>query len=196
MTKKRIIAAVLLVYMVLSAFFFVSCGGDDQLAAFSKAISATKPSKVEGNVTMYTEFGPLTVEYDADIAEDGSFVLNYVYEVFNNVETGGENDVIGKHEGTVTYKDGAFSDTSLAAKIPAEAVAAKVKLSDKMTYTVSEDGNVLAATIKAANTKSVLGVEYAADVNMVLTKANNSIVSLTLTYTLAEGKVEVVCSYK
>lgn len=195
MTKKRIIAAVLLVYMVLSAFFFVSCG-DDQLAAFSKAISATKPSKVEGSVKMYTEFGPLTVEYDADIAEDGSFVLNYAYDVFNSIESADKNDVTGKVEGTVTYKDGAFSDTSLAAKIPAEAVAAKVKLSDKMTYTVSDDGNVLAATIKAANTKSVLGVEYEADVSMVLTKANDKIASLSLTYTLAEGKVEVVCSYK
>ena len=196
MTKKRIIAAVLLVYMVLSAFFFVSCGGDEQLTAFSKAISATKPSKVEGTVTMYTEFGPLTATYKADIAEDGSFVLNYAYDVFNDIQSADKSDVTSKVEGTVTYKDGVFSDTSLTSKVPAEAVAAKVKLSDKMSYTVSDDGNVLAATVKAADTKAVLGVEYAADVTMVLTKANDKIVSLSLTYTLAEGKVEVVCSYK
>lgn len=196
MTKKRIISAVLLVYMVLSAFFFVSCGEDGNLKDFSKAISATKPSKVEGTVTMYTEFGPLTATYTADIAEDNSFVINYSYDKFNDTQTGGGSDVTSKVQGTVTYKDGAYSDTSLASKIPAKAVAAKVKLSDKMSYTVSEDGNVLAATIKAADTKSVLGVEYAADVTMVLTKTNDSIVSLSLTYTLAEGKVEVVCSYK
>ena len=196
MIKKRIIAAVLLVYMVLSAFFFVSCGEDDQLKAFSKAISATQPSKVEGTVTMYTEFGPLTATYNADIAEDGSFVLNYAYDLFNDIQSADKDEVTGKVEGTVTYKDGTFSDSSLTSKVPAEAVAAKVKLSDKVSYTVSDDGNVLAATVKAANTKSVLGVEYAADVTMVLTKANGKIVSLSLTYTLAEGKVEVTCNYK
>ena len=196
MTKKRIISAILLVCIALSSCLLVSCGGDEKLEAFSKAISATKPSKVEGTITMYTEFGPLVATYTADIAEDNSFVLNYAYDKFNDATTGGEGDVTSKVEGTVTYKDGAYSDSSLAAKIPTDAVAAKVKLSDKMDYTVSEDGNVLAATIKAANTKSVLGVEYAADVTMVLTKANGKIVSLTLTYTLTEGKVEVVCYYK
>ena len=196
MTKKRIITAILLVCMVFSACFLVSCGGDGNLEAFSNAISATKPSKVEGTVTMYTEFGPLTATYTADIAEDNSFVVNYAYDKFNDTATGGAADVTSRVEGTVTYKDGAYSDTSLAAKIPADAVAAKVKLSDKMEYTVSEDGNVLAATVKAADTKSVLGVEYAADVTMVITKANDQIVSLSLTYTLTEGKVVVLCSYK
>ena len=197
MTKKRIIAAVLLVCMVFSALFLVSCGGDKKLEAFSKAISSTKPSKVDGTITMYTEFASLDVAYNATIAEDGSFVLNYSYDKFNSIDSADNNDVISKVEGSVTYKDGTYSDSSLASKIPGEVVAAKVNLDeDKMTYTVSGDGNVLAATIKAADTKDVLGVEYAADVTIVLTKANDSIVSLSLSYTLEEGKVEVVCSYK
>ena len=70
MTKKRIITAILLVCMVFSSCLLVSCGEDGNLEAFSTAISATKPSKVEGTVTMYTEFGPLKATYTADIAEE------------------------------------------------------------------------------------------------------------------------------
>ena len=198
MNKKKIITAfILLVYMVLGTFFLASCGGDPALESFAKAISETKPATVEGAMDMYTEFGPLNVTYTASIASDGSFVLKYEYDKFNDIATGGSADVTSTIKGEVTYKDGAYSDTALAAKIPAEATAVKVDLDeDKMTYTVSEDGNVLAATVKAADTKDVLGVEYAADVNLVLTKAEDKIVSLSLTYTLTEGKVEVVCNYK
>ncbi len=196
MTKKRIITAILLVCMLFSACLLVSCGGDEKSEDFTAAISATKPSKVEGTIKMYTEYGPLTATYTADIAEDNSFVLNYAYDKINDIATGDAGDVTDKIEGTVTYKDGTYSDTSLAAKVPADAVAAEINLGEDIDYTLSEDGNVLVATIKAADTKSVLGVEYAADVTMVLTKANDKIVSLSLTYTLTEGKVEVVCSYK
>ena len=65
-----------------------------------------------------------------------------------------------------------------------------------MTYTLSKDGNVLAGTVKAANTKAVFGVEYASDVTFVLTKTSEKIVSLSMTYTLTEGTVEVVCNYQ
>ena len=196
MKKKIIVSAVVVVYMLLSIFALASCGSKD-LEGFSKAVSATEPKIVEGAVTMYTEFGPLTATYTATIADDGSFVINYAYDKFNQIGTGGSNDVESKVTGSVTYKDGVYSDASLTAKIPADAAATKLKLDgDKMKYTVSEDGNVLSATVKASKTKSVLGIEYASDVSFVLTKEDGKIQSLSMTYTLAEGKVEVTASYK
>ena len=199
MRKNRIIvAAVLLVYTLLGVFFLAACkDGDSGLGAFSKAISATSPSSVEGSVKMYTEYGPLTASYVATIADDGSFTLNYEYDKLNGLDAGGAGDVTSKVSGTVTYKNGVYSDSSLAAKIPAEAASVKMKLSGgKMKYTVSGNGNVLEATVKAEDTKAVLGVEYAADVSIVLTKSADKIVSLSLTYTLDAGKVEVICNYK
>ena len=196
MKKKIIVSAVAVVYMLLGIFTLASCGSE-KFEGFSKAISATEPKTVEGAVTMYTEFGPLTATYTATIAEDGSFLIDYAYDKFNEIGDGGSGEVGSKVTGSVTYKDGVYSDTSLAAKLSADAAATKLKLNgDKMKYTLSDDGNVLSATVKAAKTKSVLGIEYASDVSFILTKEDGKIKSLSMTYTLAEGKVEVTSSYK
>ena len=199
MRKNRIImAAVLVVYMLLSAVFFASCGGGSDLDGFNKAVSATKPTNITGEVSVnYKDLGSLEATFDSEIAEDGSFEVNYTYTKFNNIGSGSAEDTTSTLTGTVTYKNGAYSDTSLAAKLPADATATKLKLNaDKMTYTLSKDGNVLAGTVKAANTKAVFGVEYASDVTFVLTKTSEKIVSLSMTYTLTEGTVEVVCNYQ
>ena len=169
--KKKIIASlVLVIYAVFSVFALVSCG-DGPFKDFSKAISETDPTAVNGSVTMYTEYGPLVSEYTATIAEDGSYVINYEYELFDEIGEGTSNETLSKYTGTVTYKDGSYSDSSLAAKINADAAATKIKLDEKkMSYSISEDGNVLSATVKAAKTKAVLGIEYGADVSFTLTK--------------------------
>ncbi|MBE6644270.1 MAG: hypothetical protein E7612_02685 [Ruminococcaceae bacterium] len=195
MKKNIIISAILVVYMLIGTFAFTACG-NESVEEFTAAISATQPTNVAGTVTMHTEFGPLTATYTAAIAEDGSFELNYAYEEFASIGAGSADSVIAEKTGTVTYKDGTYSDTSIAAKIPADAAATKIKLNDKMNYTVSEDGNVLSATVKASNTKSVFGVAYDADVTFTLTKEEGKIVSLSLVYTLEAGKVQVVANYK
>ena len=196
----RSILAVLLVICV--SVGFCACGDDDSTKAslknFTKAVESTTPASVTGTVEVTTVFGPLKATFTAVIAEDGSFTLNYSYEQFNDLATGGAGDVTSNKNGTVTYKDGAYSDSSLAAKIPANATAAKLKLdAKKMTYNISADGNVLTAAIKAADTASVLGVAYDGDVSLVVTKNEGKIVSFTLSYTVAEtGNVLVVCNYK
>ena len=194
---KNIVALLLLLCISVG---FCACGGDDSSAAlkdFSKAIAATAPTAVEGSVEVTTVYGPLTATFTAAIAEDGSFTLNYAYDEFNDLATGEAGDVMTKKEGTVTYKDGAYSDTSLASKIPADATALKVNLdAKKITYTISTDGHVLTATVKAADTESVLGVAYDGDVSLVLTKNDGKIVSVMLSYTIENaGNVKVVCNY-
>ena len=196
MKKNIIISAILVVCMLIGTLALTACGAVG-LEDFSTAISDTKPTAVTGTVTMHTEFGPLTATYTAAIAEDGSFELNYVYEEFASIGDGSADNVTSQQTGTVTYKDGTYSDTSIKAKIPANATATKLNLdTDKMNYIVSEDGNVLSATVKAADTKTVFGVAYGADVKFTLTNSEGKIVSLSLNYTLEEGKVEVLASYK
>lgn len=193
---KSIVALLLLLCISVG---FCACGGDEnkELKAFSSAITATAPTQVEGSVEVTTLLGPLTATFTATIAEDGSFTLNYAYDKFNDLATGG-GDVMSKQEGTVTYSNGIYSDTSLASKIPAEATALKVKLdADKMTYAISNDGNVLTATVKAADTEAVLGVAYEGDVSLVLTQNEGKIVSVMLSYAIENaGNVKVVCNYK
>jgi hypothetical protein len=194
---KSIVALLLLLCISVG---LCACGGDanEGLKTFSDAITATAPTQVEGSVEVATLFGPLTATFTATIAEDGSFTLNYAYDKFNDLATGGAGDVTSKQEGTVTYSNGTYSDTSLASKIPAEATAIKVKLdADKMTYVISNDGNLLTATVKAADTEAVLGVAYEGDVSLVLTQNEGKIVSVMLSYTIENaGNVKVVCNYK
>ena len=84
MKKKIIASTVLVVYMILGIFTLAACGGGP-LDDFSKAISETSPSVVNGSVTMHTELGVLKATYTATIAEDGSCVVEYEYESFNQI---------------------------------------------------------------------------------------------------------------
>ncbi len=196
-TVRNILVILLLVCVGVT---FCACGGDDapeDIKSFKAAVAATAPESIEGTVTVTTVYGPLKATFDADIAEDGSFTLDYSYESFNDLGTGDASDVVSKKTGTVTYKDGQYSDSSLASKLPADAAAAKLGLdAKKMSYSVSADGKVLTATVKAADTASVLGVAYDADVTLVITQNAGKIISLSLSYTVAEaGNVLVVCNY-
>ena len=63
----------------------------------------------------------------------------------------------------------------------------------KMTYRA--EVGVLSATISAANTESVLGVNLEADVTLTLTISEGKIVSVTLNYQTTTGAAEIVTTY-
>ncbi len=177
-----------------------SCGdGEAVLDAFKTAITETAPKTVEGEITVYTDFGPLEATYTTVIADDGSLKIDYTYEKFNLSTEGGENDTKSEVKGTVTRDaSGTYSatDSSLAAKITVDSNSVSLNLDEeKMTYTVQ--GNVLSAKVLAADTESVLGVAYDVDVNLVVAmNSSGAIVSYTLDYTPETGRVTVVCNFK
>ncbi len=203
MKKIKIFTTVLLVIsLALSMMFITSCEDEgkkekDGIDKFNEAVAATNPSAVEGTVTMTASFGTMTMEYDAEIEENGSFTLNYSYDKFNDIDNGGSADTATKVTGTVTYADGTYTGDTTVANIPANAVASKLNLkSDKIDAKLSNDGKVLTATVKSADTKAVLGVAYQSDVTMSMTMQNAKITSLTLAYTYEGASVSVLCNYQ
>ena len=204
MKKIKIFKVVLLVIcLTLSMMLITSCNdekkpdGKGSLDKFSEAIAATNPSEVDGTITMTADFGTMVMEYNAEIDESGSFVLNYSYDKYNDIENGGSSDVTTKVTGTISYADGAYTGDTNVAKIPANVVAAKINVkSDKLDVKVSNDGKVLTATVKAADTKTVFGVAYGSDVTISMTRQNAEVTSLTLTYTYEGASVAVLCNYK
>ena len=196
--KKRILTTVLLlVCMVLNVFLATSCGGgSSELEAFETALTNTAPTNVFGEVKLSTGSATLKIAYSATIAEDGTFTVNYSYNKLNDISSGAADEVYTTVEGTVTYDGSAYSDSSLAAKISADAVATALDLGADMEYTLSSDGKVLSALVAAEDTEAVFGIDYAAGVRFVLTQANEKIVSLALVYTLETGEVvEAFCNY-
>ena len=196
----------LVISIALSMTFITSCGGgsddddnkpqgNDGIDLFNAAILATNPDEITGTVVMTASFGTMTMEYEATLEDDGSFILEYSYDRFNSYGEGG-SDTATKVTGMVTYENGTYRGDTDAAKIPTNAVASKINLkSDKISAKVSNDGKVLAATVKAADTLGVLGVEYASDVTISMTMQNAKIASLTLTYTYEGANVTVLCNY-
>jgi hypothetical protein len=126
--------------------------------------------------------------------EDGSFTIDYVYEKFNDIGEG--DDLKSEVTGKVTCdKNGNYSDGgSLTGKV-ALAEGAKINLA-KVKATISADGNSLTATVKAEDTKAVLGVELPSDAELVIIKSADAIVSYSIKYSNASGDVTVSCEYK
>ena len=194
--KKRILTAVLLlICMVFSTLVVTSCGGGSDMDAFESAIENTAPTKIEGEIALYTGTAELKIEYTAEIAEDGTFTVNYSYNKLADASSGTSSDLYVPVTGTVTYDGTKYSDDSIAGKIATAAVM--LDLGADMEYSVSSDGNVLTATVAAEDTEDVFGIDYAADVSFTLAQADEKIVSLALEYTLETGEVvKAECYYK
>ena len=193
-----------LMLALVCAFAMFSCGdntetpdgGDNTPPAFTidefvAAVNASSPKTAEIKVKMITALDTLNAKYDVVYTGDGAAAVNYTREVFN--ESGATET-----KSTVTgiaaiTKDGKISDAQ-ALGASGDVVMTKLNLSlDKMTAT--KDGNILTATVSAANTASVLGTAIDADVVLVVYIANGTVSSFSLNYTIGANAFETSCSY-
>ena len=159
----------------------------------------TSPTVVNVKISLTTPIATLESNYKTTYAEDGSFVLEYTKEELNTATSGAADEIKKVVTGSVTCdKDGNYSDGGNVAGTVTAAAGTALNLSKKkIDAEFSEDGNVLTATVKAKNTKSVFGVEYASDVTLVITRNADKIVSYVMTYAIDENNsVSVVCSYQ
>jgi hypothetical protein len=190
---KKIITILLL---ALLTFSFASCGEGDgpSVDGFVAAVNNANPEAIEITIKSATALGELSGTYTVTYNEDGSFTIDYVYEKFNDIGEG--DDLKSEVTGKVTCdKNGNYSDGgSLTGKV-ALAEGAKINLA-KVKATISADGNSLTATVKAADTKAVLGVELPSDAELVIIKSGDAIVSYSIKYSNASGDVTVSCEYK
>jgi hypothetical protein len=190
---KKIITILLL---ALLTFSFASCGEGDgpSVDGFVAAVNNANPEAIEITIKSATALGELSGTYTVTYNEDGSFTIDYVYEKFNDIGEG--DDLKSEVTGKVTCdKNGNYSDGgSLTGKV-ALAEGAKINLA-KVKATISADGNSLTATVKAEDTKAVLGVELPSDAELVIIKSADAIVSYSIKYSNASGDVTVSCEYK
>ena len=188
---------ILIIMLALTcAFAMFSCGDESvSLDGFKTAVNNTAPAVANVSVEVETDLGKLTSNFKTTYAADGSFVIDYSYEQFNTSSTAGADDVKSTITGKVTCdKDGNYSDGGAFVGKTTVATGAKLTLDSKKmeTVTVSEDGNILNSTVKAANTKAVLGIEIASDVTLVVTKSADKIVSYSIEY----DKTTITCSFQ
>ena len=185
-----IIAAVVVLILILSA-------KASTIKSFNKAAAATNPTKTTIDVSQTVLDIPLEARFVTAYNEDGSFVINYFYDEINTSSVDADG-LISRKEGVVTcdasgnYSDGGEFEGRVSA--PKGSVKFNFE-SNKIKYKLSFNSNILKATVKASNTKSVFGIDVGSDIDVTVTKAAGKIVSFTMNYTTAEGPVTVNCFY-
>ena len=190
---------ILIVLLALTcAFAMFSCGKTADVKDFEKAIAATAPTVVEVEMVSDTVFGALSANFKTTYAEDGSFTIEGSYEQFNKSTEGKAEELKSSVPVNITCdKDGNYSDGGKFTGSNPNATGSKLSLGRKVKdATISDDGKVLTATVKAKDTKSVFGIEYAKDVSLVITQNDGKIVSYTLEYATDYGYDRIICSYQ
>ena len=159
----------------------------DKRSEFTAAMSATNPAELTVTVTTTDALGSLSSVYNTVFSADGSFVINYSKESFADLESDDEKVV---KTGTISCSaNGTYSDGSFSGSNP---LATGVTLDLSKLKNFSTVGDILTATVAAADTQAALGVVITNDATLVLTKNNGKIVSVSVTTV----DTVIVCEYK
>ncbi len=191
---KKIISAILMLTCLAA---LCSCsllsglfgGGDTD---FEKAIKNTNPSKVHMSASVETSLGTLVSEYEMIYNEDGSAVIKYSYEKFNEI---GADEIKSTVRGTINRAaDGTYSgDTDgFDPSSITEGIALDISAIKEDAMTVNEAGDVLTALVAAEDTAAVFGSAYDKDVNLEITVLNEKVTHIELSY---EG-ASISCRYE
>lgn len=185
---KKIISVVLVVACVCMLF---ACGADTK--DFQSAVEQTSPNKVIITTETVTEgLGTLKGNYSITYKSDGSAIIKYSYQEWNTVSADNipeqpyttYSDTV-RMDADGNYDDDNFSGVADLGEISLDLAAIKGDV------TVSEDGNILTATVGKDNTKAVFGVEYGYDIELTVTKGTKSLEAMALKYVSGVHTVSV-----
>ena len=182
--------------VIVGAFSLFSCsmfgGNNSGEAAFESAISNTDPSRVVAEVVTRSALGELNSSYDVVYNDDGSAVINYSYEKFNKIGEGAENELKSTVTGTITKNaDGTYSGTDVDVSGVAAGISLNIAAIDKDAKSINGSGDVLTATVVAADTEAVFGSAFSEDVVLKVTISDGVVTLVTLTYESGS----IVCRY-
>lgn len=167
-------------------------GGSSSNSAFEDAIANTNPTKAVIEVVTKTALGDLKASYEIAYNEDGSATIKYSYEKFNAIGEGAENELKSTYSGTVTRNaDGTYNGTDVDVSSVGEGIKLNLSAIASDAKTVNEAGDVLSATVAAADTEAVFGSAFSEDVALEITIANEKVSLITMSY--ASGSI--VCRY-
>ena len=200
---KKIIALFLSVVCVIG---LVSCGGgatttppkEDPLKVFTEALSLADPKSATIETSLESQSFGVTLEgvYEITYNEDGTATVAYEYDQLLEIndDTPDDAELVYQVEGSATIAQNGAVSGDVSDQV---AAVAGVKLNidaSKMTYTVSS--GLLSATVKAADTAAILGAAISYDVSFTLSlTAEGAVSAITVSYTSAQGPVEIVCLY-
>ena len=192
---KKILALLLIACV---AFAFAACKDDGETAvdvsSFTAAIAATNPDGSVITVKTTTAIGDLNATYTVVYNEDGSAVVTYEVEQFNEFDpTNPEGETKSVVNGTVNLTaDGSYTGDALSGNVADIAAGVSVDLTavaDKAT--VNEAGDILTVVVPAADTAAVIGTAVASDVTLVITVSGSVVEQINISYT---GTV-IECKY-
>ena len=180
-------------------------GGDDNsgsetpaidvaaIAAIQAKIDASKPVTADITVTLEAALDDLLSEYNVTYNDDGTATVVYTYEKFNTFDEDSD-EYKSSYSGTVTVgADGAVSGDIGTASV--EALTFDINLDTSKLATVEVVAGVLTATVKAANTASILGVNLGSDASVVVSTNASGVSFIAISYISAAGPVEIIATY-
>lgn len=180
-------------------------GGDDNsgsetpaidvaaIAAIQAKIDASKPVTADITVTLEAALDDLLSEYNVTYNDDGTATVVYTYEKFNTFDEDSD-EYKSSYSGTVTVgADGAVSGDIGTASV--EALTFDINLDTSKLATAEVVAGVLTATVKAANTASILGVNLGSDASVVVSTNASGVSFIAISYISAAGPVEIIATY-
>lgn len=199
---KKIIALILAIGCILSlaSCHFITGNTPDEpddsasIPEIQSKVDASAPQGADITVTFKTALGDLNGAYDVLYNEDGTATVAYSYEKFNTLGEG-STELKSTYTGTVTVA----ADGSVSGDLGTEglsAVSFELKLDESKLSGVAINAGVLNATVKAEHTEAVLGVALGYDVQLIVATGTTGITSMTVSYSTANGEVEIVTLYK
>ena len=146
--------------------------------AFINALDTTVVENIRVEVTVKIEGDAYTSTYTTVYDDDGSAEMTYKIAKVPGVDSALD---VEYDEGKVQNPaDGSIGVTGIKLNLKSDRIE---------NYTVN--GNILTISLSAADASAVVGYSVPADATLVVTKADNQIVSMTLTY----ADTVIVCSY-
>ena len=163
------------------------------IAAIQAKIDASKPVTADITVTLEAALDDLLSEYNVTYNDDGTATVVYTYEKFNTFDEDSD-EYKSSYSGTVTVgADGTVSGDIGTASV--EALTFDINLDTSKLATAEVVAGVLTATVKAANTASILGVNLGSDASIVVSTNASGVSFIAISYISAAGPVEIIATY-
>ena len=163
------------------------------IAAIQAKIDVSKPVTADITVTLEAALDDLLSEYNVTYNDDGTATVVYTYEKFNTFDEDSD-EYKSSYSGTVTVgADGTVSGDIGTASV--EALTFDINLDTSKLATAEVVAGVLTATVKAANTASILGVNLGSDASVVVSTNASGVSFIAISYISAAGPVEIIATY-
>lgn len=193
---KKTIALSLLLILVLS---LAACTpvADENLNSYSEAIKSTSIAGAKIEVSFHHTAFDVNIEgeYTVSLNEDGSATVKYWYDELNSDTLDNDADLLERVSDQVAYVAADGTVTGNLDGTVAAAVQCKMDLIPEKIEECKIERGVLTATVKAANTKAVFGVDLGYDATLDMRLDGEAISSYSIRYTTDEGSANIVCTY-